>query len=88
LTITWLPRCTVGHIDVLTPEGVAREWQWQIHSSGNAIGSGVTYGRTPPQSSADRAANTLSVGQRYRVMVGMILGGDQIVYLADTTFIR
>jgi hypothetical protein len=88
VTITWLPRCTVGHIDVATPESRGMQWMWQLHSSENAISSGVVYGRTPPRARGDRAAMTLTPGQRYRVMVGIIVGGDQIMYLADTTFIR
>ena len=88
VTITWLPRCSVGHVDVSTPESRGRQWMWLLHSPENGIGSGVTYGRTPPRSSADRAAMTLTPGQRYRVMVGVHVGGDQILILADTTFIR
>jgi hypothetical protein len=87
VTITWLPACTVGHVDVSSPERVGTKWLWSVRGADNAIASGVTYGVKPPHSTSGQAA-PLSAGQQYRVWVGVILGGDQIVWLADTTFTR
>jgi hypothetical protein len=85
--VTWSPVCSVGRIRFETADGDTRRVVWFVSSNANAIAPGLIYGSATPGMLADDA-RPLEFGRSYRVQVGVVIGGDQIIILGETSFTR
>jgi hypothetical protein len=80
--VAWAPACTVGSVtwDEVDSAGRTTAVVWIVSSGANEIGSSVAFG------SRGEVKQQLGVGRRYRVRVGVIVGGDAIYTLGDVQF--
>ncbi len=83
-TFTWTPACLLGYVDVV-PVSQPGTTYWSASDASNSIAPGVKYGWRPPRTGATTPPR-LQPDTVYRVRVGLVIGGDAIAMMADTTF--
>lgn len=87
---SWSPRCGTTFVTVVTaPVGIGDPAvMWSVNVPENlSMAPPIVYGRNPANATDYSQAQPLSPGQRYRVQVGTVIGGDALAAQGEATFI-
>jgi hypothetical protein len=90
LRFVWSPHCGISSLTVAevpaTPEGAERVvWGLDVPEE-TPLGPGVAYGHAPTRAEVWAGPEPLAVGERYRVTVAYVVGGDVVTASGQLTF--